>query len=70
MKVIHGSLKNLLQEVKDKKVDAVRVAGFMLSGRRAPRRGPWQAKVDEEVPRREDPWRARTSMDLVTGSRV
>jgi len=31
MKVIHGSLKNLLQEVKDKKVDAVRVAGFMQS---------------------------------------
>lgn len=29
MKVIHGSLKGLLQEVKDKKVDAVRVAGFM-----------------------------------------
>ena len=49
MKVIHGSLKNLLQEVKDKKVDAVRVAGFMLSGRHAPRRAPWQAKVDEEV---------------------
>jgi hypothetical protein len=31
MKVIHGSLKNLLQEVKDKKVDIVRVAGFMQS---------------------------------------
>jgi len=31
MKVIHGSLKNLLQEAKDKKVDAVRVAGFMQS---------------------------------------
>jgi hypothetical protein len=31
MKVIHGSLKGLLQEVKDKKVDAVRVAGFMQS---------------------------------------
>jgi hypothetical protein len=31
MKVIHGSLKALLQEVKDKKVDAVRVAGFMQS---------------------------------------
>jgi hypothetical protein len=31
MKVIHGSLENLLQEVKDKKVDAVRVAGFMQS---------------------------------------
>jgi hypothetical protein len=31
MKVIHGSLKNLLQEVRDKKVDAVRVAGFMQS---------------------------------------
>jgi hypothetical protein len=31
MKVIHGSLKNLIQEVKDKKVDAVRVAGFMQS---------------------------------------
>jgi hypothetical protein len=31
MKVIHGSLKNLLQEVKDKKVDAVRVAGFVQS---------------------------------------
>ena len=29
MKVIHGSLKNLLQEVNDKKVDAVRVAAFM-----------------------------------------
>jgi hypothetical protein len=31
MKVIHGSLKGLLQEVKDKKVDAVRVAAFMQS---------------------------------------
>ena len=31
MKVIHGSLKGLLQEVEDKKVDAVRVAGFMQS---------------------------------------
>ena len=31
MKVIHGSLKNLLQEVKDRKVDAVRVAAFMQS---------------------------------------
>jgi hypothetical protein len=29
MKVIHGSLKGLLQEVKDKKVEAVRVAAFM-----------------------------------------
>jgi hypothetical protein len=29
MKVIHGSLKSLLQEVKDKKVETVRVAGFM-----------------------------------------
>jgi hypothetical protein len=29
MKVIHGSLKGLLQEVKDKKVETVRVAGFM-----------------------------------------
>ncbi len=31
MKVIHGSLENLLQEVKDKKGDAVRVSGFMQS---------------------------------------
>ena len=31
MKVIHGSLKGLLQEVKDKKVEAVRVAAFMQS---------------------------------------
>src|SRR5262249_60660239 len=31
MKVIHGSLKGLLQEVKDKKVETVRVAGFMQS---------------------------------------
>jgi hypothetical protein len=31
MKVIHGSLKGLLQEVKDKKVDTVRVAAFMQS---------------------------------------
>jgi len=31
MKVIHGALRGLLQEVKDKKVDAVRVAGFMQS---------------------------------------
>lgn len=31
MKVVHGSLKNLLQEVKDRKVDAVRVAAFMQS---------------------------------------
>lgn len=31
MKVIHGSLKGLLQEVKDRKVDAVRVAAFMQS---------------------------------------
>jgi hypothetical protein len=31
MKVIHGSLKGLLREVKDKKVEAVRVAGFMQS---------------------------------------
>jgi hypothetical protein len=29
MKVIHGSLKGLLQEVKDKKVETVRVAGFV-----------------------------------------
>ena len=31
MKVIHGSLKGLLHEVKDKKVEAVRVAAFMQS---------------------------------------
>ena len=31
MKVIHGSLKGLLQEVKDKKIEAVRVAAFMQS---------------------------------------
>ena len=31
MKVIHGSLKGLLQEVKDKKGEAVRVAAFMQS---------------------------------------
>ena len=31
MKVIHGSLQGLLQEVKDKKGDAVRVAGFVQS---------------------------------------
>ena len=31
MKVVHGSLKNLLQEVKGKKGDAVRVAAFMQS---------------------------------------
>src|SRR5262249_59834590 len=31
MKVIHGSLRGLLQEVKDKKVETVRVAGFMQS---------------------------------------
>lgn len=31
MKVVHGSLKSLLQEVKDRKVDAVRVAAFMQS---------------------------------------
>ena len=29
MKVIHGSLENLLQEVKAKKLDWVRVAGFL-----------------------------------------
>jgi hypothetical protein len=29
MKVIHGSLTGLLQEVRDKKVDTVRVAAFM-----------------------------------------
>ena len=31
MKIIHGSLKGLLQEVKDRKVDAVRVAALMQS---------------------------------------
>jgi hypothetical protein len=31
MKVIHGSLRGLLQEVKDKKCDTVRVAGFVQS---------------------------------------
>ena len=31
MKVIHGSLKNLVQEVKRHKLDAVRVAAFMQS---------------------------------------
>ena len=31
MKVIHGSLNGLLQEVKDKKSDTVRVAGFVQS---------------------------------------
>lgn len=31
MKLIHGSLQNLLQEVRDRKVDTVRVAGFMQS---------------------------------------
>jgi hypothetical protein len=31
MKIIHGSLKGLLNEVKDKKVEAVRVAVFMQS---------------------------------------
>jgi hypothetical protein len=31
MKVIHGSLKGLLQEVKDRKVESVRVAAFMQS---------------------------------------
>ena len=44
MKVIHGSLKNLLQEVKDKKGDAVRVAGFMQSdvaGNGIPRYTAW-----------------------------
>src|SRR5262245_13548878 len=30
-RVIHGSLKGLLQEVKDRKVEAVRVAAFMQS---------------------------------------
>ena len=31
VKVIHGSLKGLLQEVKERKVDAVRVMAFMQS---------------------------------------
>ena len=31
MKVVHGSLAKLIQEVKTKKVDAVRVAAFMQS---------------------------------------
>ena len=31
MKVIHGSLRGLLQEVKDHKVETVRVAAFMQS---------------------------------------
>ncbi|MBI2202988.1 MAG: hypothetical protein HYU41_03905 [Candidatus Rokubacteria bacterium] len=31
MKVIHGSLNGLIREVKDKKVTAVRVAGFLQS---------------------------------------
>ena len=31
MKVIHGSLKGLLHEVKDKKGDVVRVGGFVQS---------------------------------------
>ncbi len=31
MKVIHGSLRGLLQEVKDRKVETVRVAAFMQS---------------------------------------
>jgi hypothetical protein len=29
MKVIHGSLRNLLQEVRDRKGETVRVAGFV-----------------------------------------
>ena len=37
MKIIHGSLKGLLSEVKDRKVDAVRVAALMsrFTGRRS-----------------------------------
>jgi hypothetical protein len=31
MKVVHGSLSTLLQEVKDRKIDAVRVAAFVQS---------------------------------------
>jgi hypothetical protein len=31
MKVIHGSLKGLLAEVKDRKIDTVRVSAFMQS---------------------------------------
>ena len=31
MKVVHGSLSTLLQEVKDRNVDAVRVAAFVQS---------------------------------------
>ena len=31
MKIIHGSLKGLLNEVKDRKVEAVRVAALMQS---------------------------------------
>ena len=31
MKVVHGSLSGLLQEVKDRKIDAVRVAAFVQS---------------------------------------
>jgi hypothetical protein len=44
MKVVHGSLKNLLQEVKDKKGDAVRVAAFMQTdvvGNGLPRYTAW-----------------------------
>jgi hypothetical protein len=31
MKVIHGSLQHLIDEVKERKVDTVRVAGFVQS---------------------------------------
>jgi hypothetical protein len=44
MKVIHGSLKNLLQEVKDHKGESVRVAGFMQAdvvSNGAPRYTAW-----------------------------
>jgi hypothetical protein len=47
MKVVHGSLKALLHEVKERHVEAVHVAAFLqssdvvLNGIRATRRGWW-----------------------------
>jgi len=55
MKVVHGSLKGLVEEVKEEKVDTVRVAAFMQSDVVAnglPRYTAWivvTARLDTEL---------------------
>jgi hypothetical protein len=56
MKVIHGSLKELLQEAKERKVEAVRVAALMQSDVVAPGVPRYTAWVIVTAPVDWDQW--------------